>query len=77
MFAEYRCKQGYILSGDPVISCTGQEWDPPQVRCKLLTCSSPQSEGLLGTLGTTEMNLSEMPVTFEYGEQLSLKCQVG
>ncbi|XP_016076073.1 PREDICTED: C4b-binding protein alpha chain-like [Miniopterus natalensis] len=63
----YTCDEGYILVGEPQITCRNSQWSSPAPQCKAL-CLKPEIEN---------GNLSEDKDLYVEPENVTIKCDPG
>ncbi|CAK6439697.1 unnamed protein product [Pipistrellus nathusii] len=63
----YECDEGYVLVGDPEITCRSSQWSSPAPQCKAL-CLKPEVEN---------GNLSEDKDLFMEFENVTVQCDSG
>ncbi|XP_006775989.1 PREDICTED: apolipoprotein R-like [Myotis davidii] len=63
----YECDEGYVLVGDPQITCRSSQWSSPAPQCKAL-CLKPEVEN---------GKLSENKDLFIESENVTIQCDSG
>ncbi|XP_055618198.1 sushi, von Willebrand factor type A, EGF and pentraxin domain-containing protein 1-like [Toxorhynchites rutilus septentrionalis] len=64
---EYRCLEGYIMQGHPIITCsTNGKWSSVTARCTKISCGKPNISHAAKILAG---------ISFQYGDRLRILCE--